>query len=83
MKHKSELFLGPGIFLNKFLDCLNVFFKGTRSLELQSANDFGGKAWPINLAQIIADLLALNFHLLRLNFVNSWIVLDNLTVNFL
>ena len=82
MKYEAELFLGPQILLHKLLDRLDVLLKRACWLKLQRGHDFGGKARPIAPLQVVQNLMALHFHLLRLHFVDGWIVIDNLAVNF-
>ena len=82
IEHEAELFLSPQVLLDKLLDRLNVLLKSARWQELQRGHDFGSKARSISPFEVVQNLMALHFHLLRLHFVDSWIVVDNFAVNF-
>ena len=81
VKCEPELFLGPQILLHKLLDRLNVLLKSACWLKLQCGHHFGRKARPISPLQVVQNLVALHFHLLRLHFVDCWIVIDDFAVN--
>ena len=81
IEHEAELFLSPQVLLDKLLDRLNVLLKSARWLKLQCGHDFRGKARTIPPLQVVQNLMALHFHLLRLHFVDCWIVIDDFAVN--
>ena len=82
IEHEAELFLSPQVLLDKLLDRLNVLLKSARWQELQRGHDFGSKARSISPFEVVQNLMALHFHLLRLHFVDCRIVVDNFAVNF-